>query len=71
MTEDTETGKKCSVWSTVYWWAALLVAVLAIPSIAFVAAAVVPGQEIWQIMVFVGACWVSTFIGMELMKMRK
>lgn len=62
---------KTHLWGSIYWWAFLLVAVLAVPSVAFVVAALVPDQGITQIIVFVIACWVSTFIGMKLMNMKK
>lgn len=56
-----------STWGHIYWWAILVVAVLAIPSIGFVLAALVPGN-VGQILVFMLTCWACTFIGMRLMK---
>lgn len=54
--------------SHIYWWASLVVAVLAVPSIGFIIASIVPGKGLGQIVVFVLTCWVSTFLGMRLMK---
>ena len=74
MHHNHEDGKSCCkghFWTHTYWWAFLVVAVIAVPSIAFVAAAMVPDKGIWQILVFVFACWLSTFIGMKLMKMKQ
>jgi hypothetical protein len=74
MTQSDNKSNECCkshMWTHIYWWSFLLVAVLAVPSIAFVVAALVPGQGITQILVFIVSCWVSTFIGMKLMKMTK
>lgn len=57
-----------SLWTGIYWWMFLLVAVLAVPSIAFIVAATVPDRGIGQVAVFILSCWVSTFLGMKLMK---
>ncbi len=69
--EDVQNGKKCcgfnSAWAAACWWASLVVAVIAVPSVAFVAAAIVPGN-LGQVIVFVVACWISTFMGMLLMQ---
>ena len=65
------TNEKCSMkgcWSGIYWWAALIVAVLAVPSFGFVVASVVPGGDMGKIAVFIITCWVSTYLGMRLMK---
>jgi hypothetical protein len=72
MMQNDETGKKCcgfaTAWGAIYWWAFLIVAVLAVPSIGFVFAALAPDQSLAQILVFIVTCWVSTFLGMKLMK---
>lgn len=53
----------------VFWWVTLLAAVLAVPSAGFIVASVIPAdQEIAQILVFILACWFSTFLGMRLMQ---
>lgn len=57
-----------SFWEGVYWWAVLVVAVLAIPSIGFIVAAAAPDKNVTQLVVFVFTCWVCTFLGMKLMK---
>lgn len=59
---------KGGVFNALYWWAALVVAVLAIPSIGFIIAATVPEKGIVQLAVFVMSCWVCTFLGMHIMK---
>ncbi len=75
---DTKSGDKTSGNSSkncykyqsgdIYWWSSLVVAVLAVPSIGFVIASVVPGRELGQIVVFMLTCWLCTFFGMRLMK---
>jgi fatty-acid desaturase len=55
-------------WEAIAWWSRLLVAVLAIPSIAAVFALLVSGQEAWQIVMFVLACWACTLVGTKLTK---
>lgn len=52
----------------VYWWAVLVVAVIAVPSLGFLFAAMVPDKNILQLVVFVLTCWFCTFLGMRLMK---
>lgn len=59
-------GSGCS---GVFWWTTLLAAVLAVPSAGFIVASVIPAdQEMAQVLVFILACWLSTFLGMRLMQ---
>lgn len=60
--------EKFSEVSGVYWWAMLLVAILAVPSIGFIIAYALPIGELGQLVAFVITCWVSTWVGMWLMK---
>ena len=66
--KEFESNRPGSLWAWIYWWAFLVVAVLAVPSVGFVIAMVVPGSGMGQLMVFVFSCWVSTYLGMRLMK---
>ncbi len=52
----------------VMWWTMLLVGVLAIPMLAFVIASGFQWGQFGQVCVFISACWISTYIGMWLMK---
>ncbi len=59
-------GSGCS---GIFWWMTLLAAVLAVPSIGLVVASIIPSdQEMAQVLVFIVACWLSTFLGMRLMQ---
>jgi len=55
-------------WDAISWWLLLIVAVLAIPSLAFVIVTVTGVQGIMGILVFMFACWGCTYFGMHLMK---
>ncbi len=63
-----ESNNPGSFWAWAYWWAFLVVAVLAVPSVGFVLAMAVPGKGIGQLAAFVLTCWVCTYLGMRLMK---
>ncbi len=54
--------------SRLMWWTTLLVAVLAVPSIGVVIASASQLQGMGGIVVFVLACWLSTYLGMKLMQ---
>lgn len=51
----------------VYWWAYLIIAVLAIPSLGFLITHSLPVSGALELGVFVLACWFCTFMGMKLM----
>jgi amino acid transporter len=65
---DNNSGKCGTGCSGLMWWMTLVVAVLAVPSFGIMAASLMPGPELVQILVFILACWFSTFLGMRLMK---
>lgn len=50
------------------WWATLVVAVLAIPSFGVIIAAMSGTSGFMSVAVFIVACWISTYLGMLLMK---
>ena len=53
----------------IFWWATLLAAVLAVPSLGVIVASFIPAeQEMAQVLVFILAWWFSTFLGMRLMQ---
>lgn len=55
-------------WDKFSWWLMLVVAVLAIPALAFAIVTVTGVQGIVGIVVFMVACWGCTYFGMHLMK---
>lgn len=61
--------KKCCSMSCgdMAWWATLVIAVLAVPGFGLVVAKVVPVTGLAQVIVFVLACWLCTYLGMRLM----
>lgn len=61
-------SKMCGDCGGIMWWATLLVAVLAVPSIAIVITMMFNVQGFAQILVFVLTCWISVFLGMRLMQ---
>ena len=62
-----ESNRPGSFWAWAYWWAFLVVAVLAVPSIGFLFAMVIPDRNV-QLLVFILTCWFCTYLGMRLMK---
>ncbi|MFW0776710.1 MAG: hypothetical protein ACN2B6_03200 [Rickettsiales bacterium] len=60
--ENNSTG--CGAMS---WWATLIIAVLAVPSFGVVVAFMSPLTGFAQLIVFVLACWLCTYLGMRLM----
>lgn len=54
--------------SSYFWWAKLVVAVLAIPSLGGIISSAMPPSGITQLIVFVVACWLCTYLGMKLMQ---
>lgn len=60
-------SKQGNFFDGLLWWAMLTVAVLAIPSLAFVIVSAISLEGIGGLVVFVLSCWICTFIGMKLM----
>ncbi len=59
-------GSGCS---GMFWWLTLLVAVLAVPSAGIILTSFVPtGDGFGQVLVFIIACWLCTYLGMRLMQ---
>jgi len=54
--------------SSLNWWATLVVAVLAVPSFGIIVSSFVPIKGAGEIVVFILACWLCTYLGMHLMK---
>ena len=50
------------------WWAMLVVAVIAVPSVGFAIVSVSGTQGMMQVAVFMLTCWVCTYLGMKLMQ---
>jgi hypothetical protein len=50
------------------WWMTLLVAVIAVPSFAFIVVKTLHVQGMTEIALFMITCWVSTYLGMRLMQ---
>lgn len=53
--------------SGMIWWAYLITAVLAVPSVGFLVTKMLPVSGSLQLMIFVLACWSCTYAGMRLM----
>jgi hypothetical protein len=53
----------------IFWWAKLVVAVLAVPALGAVVALASGGAHkgFLGVVIFVVACWVCTYLGMKLM----
>jgi hypothetical protein len=64
---NDQNGRKCCDMGSMAWWATLVIAVLAVPSFGVVAAKMVGIQGLGEIIVFVLACWLCTYLGMRLM----
>ena len=71
MREDAKPGDRSESRSSgcqgLMWWATLVVAVLAVPSFGFVISRLIPVKGIGEILVFIGACWFCTYLGIKLM----
>ena len=50
----------------VFWWATLAIAVLAVPSFGIAVSYIFPFRGLGGLIVFVLACWLSTYLGMRL-----
>jgi len=59
--------KSSNTASEIIWWTTLVIAVLAVPSFGVVIAYMSPTSGLMQLLVFVLACWLCTFLGMKLM----
>ena len=59
--------KDSSVMGTLIWWATLVVAVLAVPSIGFIVSRLIPIKGIGELLIFILSCWFCTYLGMKLM----
>jgi len=64
MNSDTSSKKKLP---QIIWWAYLVTAVLAIPSLAFIITHSMPVSGFLELVVFIIACWFCTYMGMKLM----
>jgi hypothetical protein len=58
----------CSGCTGIWWWATLVVAVIAVPTLGLIVAALLHAEGMMQIAVFMITCWVSTYFGMKLMQ---
>ncbi|MBY0407736.1 MAG: hypothetical protein K2Q01_08585 [Rickettsiales bacterium] len=63
--ESNKSGKK--TFNQVIWWAYLVTAVLAIPSLGFLITQTLPVSGAIELVVFIIACWFCTYMGMRLM----
>jgi len=52
----------------IWWWAKLLVAVLAVPAIGFIVVSMFSVEGMMQIAIFMATCWVCVYLGMRLMQ---
>ncbi len=63
--DDLKCGTGCT---GLVWWMTLLVAVLAVPSFGIVITTLIPIKGLGEIIVFILACWLCTYLGMRLMQ---
>lgn len=68
MTNHADGKSACGNCQGVTWWATLVVAVIAVPCFGIIAAMMWGSKGLGEIIVFVGACWISTWLGMRLMR---
>lgn len=54
--------------SATRWWVTFIVAVLAVPALVCIIARAVPLRGAGQLVAFVLACWLCTYLGMLLME---
>ncbi|HEX5445684.1 MAG TPA: hypothetical protein VFW87_17785 [Pirellulales bacterium] len=54
--------------SATRWWSTFIVAVLAVPTLVCLMARVVPLRGAGQLVAFMLACWLCTYLGMVLME---
>ena len=52
----------------IYYWATLVVAVLAVPGFAIIVLSFIHATGIVQVVLFVLACWLCTYLGMRIMR---
>ena len=62
------TNGSCSGCTGIWWWATLLMAVIAVPTLGVIVVSLSGAQGMMQIAVFMLTCWVSTYLGMRLMQ---
>jgi hypothetical protein len=55
-------------WDLMGWWLTLVVAVIAIPALAFIVVTITGVDDIIGLMVFMVCCWTSSYFGIQLMK---
>lgn len=71
MDNQNDNEKKCPVACTdLNWWAMLVVAVLAVPSLGIIIAIMSGTKGFFSVAIFIVTCWISTYLGMRLMKAR-
>ena len=63
---DKESHKKTACCGGIFWWTTLLIAVLAVPSFGIAVSYIFPFRGLGGLIVFVLACWLSTYLGMRL-----
>ena len=66
MKDNESCNVACS--NAVFWWAKLVIAVLAVPSFGFLITRFVRTEGFLELVVFIIACWVCTYLGMKLME---
>jgi hypothetical protein len=65
MTNSNNDSKPCS--QDIWWWAMLVIAVLAVPAVGVLVAVVSGAKGFLGLSIFIVACWISTYLGMRLM----
>jgi hypothetical protein len=61
-------NENCSGCTGIWWWATLVITVVAVPTLGLAVANFFHAQGMMQIAIFMLTCWVSTYLGMKLMQ---
>jgi hypothetical protein len=68
---DDQKPECCQGCQDLNWWAMLVVAVLAVPSLGIVISLLSGARGFFQIAIFIATCWVCTYLGVKLMEKYK
>jgi hypothetical protein len=67
MDNSAGSNKNKPILTKLIWWAYLVTAVLAIPSLGFLITHTLHIEGFFELSVFIVACWFCTYLGMKLM----
>ena len=61
-------NQNCSGCDGIWWWATLVVAVIAVPTLGLIVVSIFNAEGMMQIALFMITCWLCTYLGMRLMQ---